>query len=182
MRLTKNTVAPTFKAKDIYDKEFNLLTNRDKVLIVSFFRYASCPLCNLRVHELTQNYSKLKNKFDIVLIFQSPTIKINKYVTKQDIPYVIIPDPDKYLYNLYKVESSWIAFIKAWTTKISRIFDAVFKHNFIPGSIEGEIHKVPADFIIDTDNKILKAYYGKDIGDHLALSEIYTFIENYETR
>ena len=71
--------------------------------------------------------------------------------------------------------------MKAWTIKINQVFDAVLKHHYLPGSVEGEINRIPVDFIIDTENKILHAYYGTHIGDHLPLDEIYKLIEKQET-
>ena len=181
MRLKKNEMAPSFKIMDMNNNIFDLNKSRSKPLMLSFFRYASCPLCNLRVHELIKNYNNLKNSIDIILIFQSPKEKIDKYVGKQNIPYVIIPNPDKTLYHLYSVENSWFGFAKTWTAKISRVFKAVVKHHYHPGSVEGEIHRIPADFILDTNNKVLCAFYGRDIGDHIPLSDFYTLVENYET-
>jgi peroxiredoxin len=172
MRLKENEIAPHFCVKDMNETDFDLATPRTKPLLIAFFRYASCPLCNLRVHELIENYDELKGKLDIVLIFQSPSNKIEKYVGKQDIPYPLLPNPSKNLYHLYGVESSWLGFAKAWTVKIKQVFVAVLQNRYLPGSVEGEIHRIPADFIVDVDNKILKAYYGKDIGDHLPLNEI----------
>jgi hypothetical protein len=32
--------------------------------------------------------------------------------------------------------------------------------------------KMPADFLIGPDGRILKAHYGRDIGDHLAMKEV----------
>jgi len=173
MRLKENEMAPYFCVQDMNGKDFDLATPRDKPLLIAFFRYASCPLCNLRVHELIENYDDLSEKLEIILIFQSPKDKIEKYVGKQDIPYPLLPNPSKNLYYLYGVENSWLGFAKAWTLQIKRVFLAVVKNGYLPGSIEGEIHRIPADFIVDTDNKVLKAFYGKDIGDHLPLSEIY---------
>lgn len=177
MRLKENEIAPKFCVKDMNGIDFDLLTPREKPLLLAFFRYASCPLCNLRVHELIENYDELKEKIEIVLIFQSPKDKIEKYVGKQDIPYRVLPNSSKSLYHLYGVENSWLGFAKAWTIEIKKVFIALFKRHYLPGSVEGEIHRIPADFIVNTDNKILKAYYGKDIGDHLPLSELYTIIE-----
>jgi thioredoxin-dependent peroxiredoxin len=182
MRLKESDKAPNFMIKDTQGNSFNLEMKRDKLLMLSFFRYASCPLCNLRVHKLIQEYENLKDQLDIVMVFQSPKEKIEHYVGKQDIPYTILPDPKRNLYKLYKVEYSWIAFLKAWTLKIKNVFSALFKYHYLPGSVEGEIHRVPADFIIDTDGKILRAFYGKDIGDHLPLEEIKKIVDNYETR
>ena len=123
------------------------------------------------MHELIENYETLNAKLEIVLIFQSPKNKIEKYVGKQNIPYRLLPNPNKNLYHLYGVENSWLGFAKAWTVKIKQVFVAVLQRRYLPGSVDGEIHRIPADFIVDTDNKILKAYYGKDIGDHLHLTK-----------
>ena len=178
MRLKEEETAPHFCAKDMNGDDFDLAIPRTKPLLIAFFRYASCPLCNLRVHELIENYDELKEKLDIVLIFQSPKDKIEKYVGKQDIPYRLLPNPNKSLYHLYGVESSWLGFAKAWTVKIKQVFVAVLQNRYLPGSVEGEIHRIPADFLVDVDNKILKAFYGKDIGDHLPLKEIDELLSN----
>lgn len=172
MRLKEKETAPYFCMQDMNEENFDLDVAREKPLLIAFFRYASCPLCNLRVHELIENYDVLKEKLDIVLIFQSPADKIKQYVGKQDIPYRVIPNPKKELYHLYGVESSWLGFAKAWSIKIKKVFEAVLQRHYLPGSVEGEIHRIPADFLVDVDNTILKAFYGKDIGDHLPLTEI----------
>lgn len=44
------------------------------------------------------------------------------------------------------------------------------------------INRIPADFIIDTDNKIIKAYSGKDIRDHLPLADIFSLVKSHEAR
>jgi len=177
MRLKENEIAPSFSVVDMNGKAFDLDSPREKPLLIAFFRYASCPLCNLRVHELIENYENLNDKIEIVLIFQSPKEKIEQYVGKQKIPYRLLPNPNKKLYHLYGVENSWLGFAKAWTVEIKRVFIALFKKHYLPGSVEGEIHRIPADFIVDRDNKILKAYYGKDIGDHLPLEELYKIVK-----
>lgn len=182
MRLVEQSIAPTFSVSDTNEKIFDLSQPRHKLLLLAFFRYASCPLCNLRVHELIKNYRSLMDDLEIVAVFQSPTEKIERYVGTQGMPFTVLPDPHKNLYHLYRVENSWVGFGKAWTIKISQILDAVLRHRFLPGSVEGEFNRIPADFIIGTDNKIIRAYYGSDIGDHLPLDEIRTLIKTHENR
>ncbi|MBD3821443.1 MAG: AhpC/TSA family protein [Thiotrichales bacterium] len=181
MRLQEQTTAPNFSAITLEHELFDLTTPRTKPLLLAFFRYASCPLCNLRVHELIQNFDELKDQLDIVAVFQSPEDKIRQYVGTQAIPFPVLPDPQKKLYHLYGVESSWVGFAKAWTIKIRQVFQAVIRKHFLPGTIEGEIHRIPADFIIDTNNLIVQAYYGKDIGDHIPLNDIKQLIKSHET-
>lgn len=69
MRLQENETAPDFSLSDIADRIFDMKGNRNKLMMLSFFRYASCPLCNLRVHSLIQEYENLKDKLDIVMVF-----------------------------------------------------------------------------------------------------------------
>lgn len=180
MRLNNQETAPSFTLTDLNHQDFDLNHQRDKPLLLAFFRYASCPLCNLRVYELIQNYESLSQTLDIVAVFQSDQEKIKQYVGTQNVPFRILPDPEKKLYRLYGVENSWLGFGKAWLN-LARVFNAVFRHKFYPGSMEGEIHRIPADFLIDTNNVIINAYYGKDIGDHLALTEIRKALNQNET-
>lgn len=40
------------------------------------------------------------------------------------------------------------------------------------GKREGELARIPADFFVDEFGIIRKAYYGKNIGDHLPFEDI----------
>jgi len=181
MRLKLNENAPSFKKEDLKGELFDLNTPRERLLMISFFRYASCPLCNMRVNLLIKEYENLKNALDIVMIFHSPKEKIDRYVGRQKIPYRIIADENKHIYALYGIEDSWIGFLKAWTLKIKNVFLALFKYRYMPGSVEHNIHTIPADIIIDKNNTIIRAFYGKDIGDHLPIDEIKELVNKYET-
>lgn len=43
---------------------FNLESMQGKRYIISFFRFASCPFCNLRVHELVKRFEELGENFE----------------------------------------------------------------------------------------------------------------------
>ena len=144
------------------------------VTLLSFFRYASCPLCNLRVRELITKYEQfVENGTRILAIFQSPTERITHYVGTQSPPFPIIPDPDLTLYHLYGVESSWRGFARAWTLGIPQVFKAVVANGFLPGTMENHIHSIPADFLINPDGQLIDVYYGRDIGDHMPLDRVF---------
>lgn len=175
MRLDKGQKAIDFKAKDIFDNEITLENYKGKKLLLSFYRYASCPLCNLRVNELIQHASIFKEKgLDMLAVFQSPRDSILEYVGKQNAPFPIIADPDRVLYKLYGVETSVIGTLKAFL-RPGRFADAMSK-GFMPGKTEGDKTRIPADFIIDADLNVVKAYYGKDIGDHMPIEMIIEFL------
>lgn len=103
--------------------------------MLSFFRYASCPACNLRIHELTKVYDELQEKgFSILAVFESPKESILDYVAKDELPFPIIPDPERELYKLYSIESSWIKYILGAPTVMKAILKGIF-----PGKMEGDL-------------------------------------------
>ena len=46
MHLTQNQIAPEFNTYDLYDMPLNLQHFKGKKVLLSFYRYASCPFCN----------------------------------------------------------------------------------------------------------------------------------------
>lgn len=171
MRLTRDQSAPSFSVEDIDGKEQSIHHYQGKKLLLSFYRYAGCPLCNLRVHQLGQEASQLAAQgLHMVGIFQSPAEHIREHIGQDKRPFPIIADPDHHLYALYGVQGSWLGMARA----MKRMGDMgrAIKLGILPGKPEGDIHMIPADFLINEQGKILCAYYGKDIGDHLPLSDI----------
>ncbi|MBV1756715.1 MAG: AhpC/TSA family protein [Dethiosulfatibacter sp.] len=171
MRLIEGQKAKDFEVKDIFDNNITLEKHRGKKILLSFYRYASCPLCNLRVSELIEQDDYFKEKgLELIAIFQSPADRILEYVGKQNTPFPIIADPEQRLYKLYGVEVSGLGLIKA-LFKPGKFKEALNK-GFHTGTMEGPKSRIPADFLIDEKGIILKAYYGKDIGDHMPIEMI----------
>ena len=74
-----------------------------------------------------------------------------------------------FLYRSYGVERSWLGFLKGFIKPTG--YEAALK-GYLPGMPDGDVATLPADFLIGPDLKIDRAYYGKDIGDHLALQQV----------
>lgn len=176
-RLEVGARAPGFDAWDFEGmRRIRLEDYRGRRLLLSFYRYASCPLCNLRVHERATRCEAWKAAgLDVLGVFQSPADKLRQYVGRREAPFPLIADPEQRLYAAYGVGHSWRGFLKAWATRLPEIGRATLGHGFLPGSVEGGIHRVPADFLIDRDGAIAVAYYGCDIGDHLPRERIEHF-------
>ena len=173
MRLKPGTIAPKFSVSDILGEKHSPEKYLGQKWMLSFFRYASCPACNLRIHELTKVYDELQEKgFSILAVFESPKDSILEYVGKNKLPFPIIPDPERNLYKLYGVASSWLGYIMGAPTVMKAIWNG-----FLPGKMEGDKAIVPADFLINPDGTIHTAYYGKNIGDHLLMNNIRSFIK-----
>ena len=57
MRLRPGQLAPIFSVVDLYGRRISLLDYANVRVLISFFRAAVCPLCNLRLAQLIQRYS-----------------------------------------------------------------------------------------------------------------------------
>jgi thioredoxin-dependent peroxiredoxin len=114
----------------------------------------------------------------MIAVFQSPAEKLSQYVGRQEPPFPLVAVPPQRLYAAYGVEHSSGGLLAAWAFRSREIARAIFSHGFRPGSIEGGIHRIPADFLIAPDGRIRVAYYGRDIGDHVPIETIEAELEN----
>ena len=178
-RLTSGMPAPAVETADFLGNPVSLAGLRGRKVMLSFYRYASCPLCNLRMHELIRQYPQLAPDIALVSIFQSPVDSIRAYVGRQDVPFPIVPDPDRRLYARYGLESRWLGLFSAFVKSPWQVLQA-FRKGFLPGRTDGPLNTIPADFLIDEQGVIQLAYYGSDIGDHLPLERIFQFIAGDE--
>jgi len=175
MRLNTGDPAPLFETTAMDGKPIQLAGLRGQKLLLAFFRYASCPLCNLRISELIRHQPDLQRQgLHIVAFFQSPPERIGQYVGRQGPPFPLVADPDHGIYRLYGVESSWSGFLKGGL-RVGALATATAR-GFLPGPMDGYKHLIPADFLIGTDLIIQTAYYGTDIGDHLPLPAIHQWL------
>lgn len=143
--------------------------------LLSFFRYASCPFCNLRLHELVTRYQELDNSFTIVTVFDSSLENLQRHVQKHHAPFAILADQDNACFKLYEIEHSLPGMLKSMIVRLPALLDAMLLKGYMPWRIKGSITRMPADFLIDENGIIQTAYYGKDAGDHLAFSHIKAF-------
>jgi peroxiredoxin len=174
-KLRNGQAAIDFMAKDIDGNQVILSNFRDRPILLSFYRYASCPLCNIRLYELIQKYPNYKDAGLVVIaFFQSPLKSIRKYVTsKHKVPFPIIADPTHAIYQKYRVGSSRRGYIKG-LIRLHRFIKA-FRRGYWIGKMENTYTLIPADFLI-RNFIIIKSYYGKNIGDHISFIEIDKFL------
>ena len=92
----------------VYGDSLNTSTLNGKKILLTFNRYVSCPLCNFRTHELLEYYDTLKQKGLIIIsIYESTKEQLSEYAKKEDVPFIMIADPEEKLYRLFRVKKSW---------------------------------------------------------------------------
>ena len=176
MRLKMNQSAIDFTSDDMFGNPVMLSKFKGQKVLLSFFRYAACPFCNLRVNRLIQKYDIYKRQgLEIIAVFESSKDSILKYAGKQKAPFTMVADPDRLIYKMYGIESSLAGVVRAMILRLPSYLRALGK-GYLPLKFEGDILLLPADFLIDSDFKIHQAYYGRDIGDHMPFEMIESWI------
>ena len=173
MQLKVNQNSPEFNGIDLNGKTISLNNYKNKKVLISFLRGASCAFCNMRVHELIKNYSELqKNNIEIITVFTSSKTEMEKYVGKQQAPFPMVPNPSLSLYKKFGVEYSHLGMFVAMFKRMPTLIKSMGKGMFGLKSLF-DVPSLPADFLINEKGGIEIAYYGKDYGDHLTIDDIF---------
>lgn len=160
-----------FIGKDIYGNTVDLNSFRGQKVLITFFRVATCPFCNMAVQELINGHEELEKKgIKVIALFSSTAEEIHEYAGKQNPPFPIIADPDFKIYEQYGIKISFKGLMKTMLKPV-RVFDAMISGFFNLKSMSKK-PIIPADFLIDENHKIIKAHYGSDYGDHISVPEL----------
>ena len=174
MKLSQGDNVKKIELPSIDSTIFNSQVLKDRPFMLSFFRFASCPFCNLRVNQLVKQYDKFGEDFTIVAIFDSPLDNLIKHSRGHNAPFPILADEQNIYYKQYGIEKSFMGMLKGMIFRFPTLMKSMFKGH-TPLQFKGSLITMPADFLVDRNGIIQTAYYGKDEGDHLAFKRIVEF-------
>ena len=175
MKIQPGTTAPRFKRADIFGTCIDLYDREGGMTLLSFFRNAACAICNLRVHQLIERYATYQQRgLRIIAVFESPQERILQSVAKQNAPFPIIADPKAELYDLYGVESSPSKVAATMTmAETPEIIQQAAAHGFVLTPEDGSnFDRMPADFLLTYDLRVIAAHYADYVMDHMPLARI----------
>lgn len=182
MRVHVGQTAPLFDVVDIYGQRVQLASYAVRKVYLSFHRSAGCPLCNLRTHLLMERYlAYARQGLRHIAVWEATAVQLHAVLDPFRPPFPIIADPDHKIYRLFGVESSVLAPIRARLWR-SGDFRAARQDGFGVYWLKSLVlaphaaGRLPADFLLDTQLRVVRAHYGRDAGDFLLFSEIEAFV------
>jgi len=143
--------------------------------MIAFFRFAGCPFCNLRVHDLVKQYHAFGPNFTIVGIFDATLKDLQRHATRHNAPFPILADETKDYYQKYGITRSLLGTLKGAIFRFPTVLYAMFVKGYLPTSFGGNIMTMPADLLVNEDGVIEVAHYGKDEGDHIPIESVTRF-------
>ena len=174
MRLASGAKATHISLPSIDGSIFKTDSLEGKPFMLSFFRFASCPFCNLRVHELVRRFGEFGDGFTVVAVFDSPLDNLVRHAEGHKAPFPILADESNRYYNEYSIERSLSGVLKGMLLRMPTLIKGMLK-GYVPTIIKGSMTTMPADFLIDKNGVIQMAYYGSDEGDHLPFEQAKAF-------
>ena len=174
MKIQINDSIPSLELQAIDGSTFNINSAQGKPFMLSFFRFASCPFCNMRMHELVTRFDELGKEFTIIAVFDSPLDNLSKHAQGHQAPFPILADPDNIYYQSFGIEHSITGMFKGMIMRLPTLISGMFK-GYLPLIIKGSLTTMPADFLIDEKGIVQTAYYGQDEGDHLPFEQLKEF-------
>jgi thioredoxin-dependent peroxiredoxin len=182
MRLEVGQPAPQFTVTDLNDHRISLTQYAGWYVLLSFHRFAVCPLCDLRLWHLGRRYQEYRERGLYMMTFvESTPDRTHWYLDRLRCPFPVVPDLRGKIYNLYGLETSarGVAHALLWRQDAYR--EAASRQlggwNLLHMT-EGHFTRMPASFVIGPDQRIHLAYYGRDAGDFLPFADLDRFLDS----
>lgn len=174
MRIRVAVPAPTFRVNDVHGRPLSLEDLRGRRVLLSFFRDAACPFCNLRVYELSNEYAALRERgMEVVVVFRSSPEAVRRFVARRPRPFRLVADPELAAFAGYGIERSAGGAIRAMVRRMPRLLRGLWLGRGRMPVAHPTL--MPADFLIDERGYVRHAFYGRDLGDHLPLEAVRHF-------
>lgn len=144
----------------------------ERSIHLQFRRYAGCPVCNMHLRSIVERHDEiLAAGIREVVVFHSTAKNMRDF--QGELPFAAIADPDRVLYRKFGVQKmSPTAALsrRSWRAAARSLWDAPSLRG-VAGITESHLG-LPAEFLIDTDGRIVAAKYGRYIDDHWSVDEL----------
>jgi thioredoxin-dependent peroxiredoxin len=177
-QLQQGVSAPLFHTVDQHGEPVSLVNYRGRKVLLSFFRFSACALCNLRIHQFIKRFPEWQRQgLNVIALFESPKANLHAHVGTQNAPFPLIADPKATIYNIYGVETSEEKVQATLSdTSIQSVIAEVEAAGFKLTPEEGSnFHRIPAEFLIDEEGIVQVAHYNSIITDNLPYESIDRF-------
>jgi len=155
--------------------QFNLDQVQGRRFMISFMRFAACPFCQLRIHQLISQWQELGENFTVIAVFDSSLENLQKHAQKHAAPFPILADESGMYYQQFSIQHSVLGMLKGMLLRMPTLLYSMFSKGYLPSSINGKMTTLPADFLVDEKGVIEDIYHAKDSGDHIPFEQIKVF-------
>ena len=159
-------------------------TSQGKKILLLFLRFMGCRLTQLEIRRLIQHYDQIISQDTrAFVVVQSPPATVREYYNHNDLPFTIICDPEKKLYQQFSVlpaETEEVMKSGGYNAKIEQI--NLTEPDLVRGKAEGDPLQLPAVFLTDESLVLKYIYYGKNASDIPLTAEIVGLLSQMDAK
>ena len=102
--LEKGMIAPDFSLIGSDNKEHKLSDYRGRRVILYFYPKDNTPGCSLEAQDFKNHYQKFLDNNTVILGVSRDSLKSHdKFITKYDLPFILLSDENEEVCKLYDV-------------------------------------------------------------------------------
>jgi peroxiredoxin len=165
--------APEFSGETVRGERLTLTDLRGGDVLLKFYRFAECPICNLHLREFVRRHEEIEaTRLTVVVLFHSPLARVER---KQglELPFHLVADPSKDIFTAYGVEQSLRGMLSG---RVARDYGRAMAAGYVskPFGYDGGILGLPADVLVDGEGIIRDLHYGQNYADSWGVDEVLT--------
>ena len=173
--LLEGGTAPEFSLPAIDGSTFNMADVKGKRVILTFFRFSSCPLCNMRIRRIIQRWDEFSDDAVMVAVFDAKLGELQKRMKKHNAPFVVVADETYEQFRKNGVKKSFFKFLWGAMRSPLTLLQATLR-GYVPLTMSiSKLSTIPVDVLIDEAGNVVEAHYCKDTADHLSLEKMIAF-------
>jgi peroxiredoxin len=180
-KLTVGQPIPSFAHPDINGALFSSASLAGRSTLITFFRFATCPFCNLRMNQMLQRAEVWGDRLAVVALFESPLDTLQKHQGDRHAPFPILADARRISYQNFGVTRSVVGMFRGMVTRLPTLLRGMAQGH-IPREVSARMLTMPASFLVDREGRLAEAWYGKDEGDHIPWERVDRFLSAQEQK
>lgn len=174
-QLNAGDLAPAIVLPSLDGTIMDLSSYKGKRVILTFFRFDSCPFCNLRIRRIVKRWNEFPEDTVMIGVFDATLPALQKRMKKHNVPFTLVADEtyETFLDNGVR-KSFWRAMITPFKAPLSFLESQL--RGYVPMTLSpSKLSTLPLDILINPDGTISKAHYCKDTIDHLSIDSMIEF-------
>ena len=158
----------------------------ERLTHLQFRRFAGCPICNVHLHSMvTRRAEIVAAGIHQVVLFHSTPQEVRSHA--RDLPFDVVADPDKQLYEEFGVETSLRGVLdpRATAPVVRALFrrggtERVRPFTGAPARPTRGRLGLPADILLDPGGAVLACKYGTHAYDQWSVDEVLDLAAHFE--
>ncbi len=174
-RLMKGDPAPEISLPAIDGSTFDMSSMKGRRVILTFFRFSSCPFCNIRINRIMKRWDEFPDEVVMVGVFDAEVSDLAMRVGKHEPKFIIVADENYETFRKNGVSKSMAGLMLAPLRAPLTTLEAMLR-GYVPMTMSiSKLSTMPVDVLIDEDGKVVEAHYCRDTVDHLPIDRLISF-------